>query len=238
MKWPKLLLGIALLIGSGLVGVTQAQAAVTIEPRQTIYHSNGNAKPIFSDAALTQNTGRRLDPKITEWQTFQVAVNEAGQALALDLGNNQWVDVHSTAAYHSVAPGSYIYRSAFSGGKAIQLYRDPQLTQPIGKLDTKISNWAITQVDFVNQSDGIYSIDLGHNQWASLEAFPYMATKIVRVAPNNVLVDQTGQKTGQITNTDVGYLTFDVKSINGQVYVKLGSDRQWINTAYVSPSLI
>ncbi|MCH4169694.1 MAG: hypothetical protein LKF36_00590 [Lactobacillus sp.] len=238
MKFKMVIAGLAVALGALTLSTAPISAASTIEKSHGIYYSRNQAIPLYHDPELTKPSGKTLDPAIDSWQAFYENINEAGQVISVDLGGNQWVNTAIKAVYHNVAHNSAIYLEAFSGGKSIQLYSDPELKQPIGKLDPTISDWKITAVDYINESELIYSVDLGNNQWASIEAFPYMLPKAVMVDADNTLVNLAGQPTGKVTNTAINYLTFGVKYINDKVFINLGNDDQWIAADQVVPSLI
>ena len=222
-----------------VLGSQQVYAATSIESYDGIYYSGGDPMEIYSDPELTKATGQKLATNISKWRIFQVVVNEAGQSIAANLGSNQWVVIllHKPT-YNEVVNNSYIFKEDFSGGKRIQLYSDPNLTKPLRKLNSDISDWAIIRTNFMNQSEKIYSFDLGHNEWASIEAFPYILPKWVRVDPENTLVDANGATTGRVADTNLTYATFGVKYINGKIFINLGSDQQWISKDQVTIGLI
>lgn len=238
MKLKKLWLGLAVALGIVLTGQQQAQAATNIVPSNDTYFSNNQALPIYSDSELHHNTGEKLSTAIADWQVFQTVINEAGQRIAVNLGTDQWVSTFTKPTYVEALDGSYIFKEAFSGGQAIQLYSDSALTKPLRKLDTHVSNWAITHFSFRNQADIVYSIDLGNNEWASIEAFSYVLPKLVRVNPNNNLVNEDGIITGHVADTGMSYKTFGVKYINGEIFVNLGDNNQWISEKQIETTLV
>lgn len=209
----------------------------TVAPSHDIYYSHGQMNMTYQDPQLTQPIGTKLVPQISTWQTYEKAVDASGKITAYDLSDHQWVSAQFNAVIHEVQPGSYLYKEAFSDGQSIPLYRDPQLTQPMGRLSNKVSDWIINQVDFANQSEYVYSVDLGNNQRVSASAL-YLLPKTVMVNANNYLVNQFGTKTGKVVNTDVPYVTFGVKTINQQIYIRLGSNQQWILASQTSPALV
>ncbi|UQS82244.1 hypothetical protein MOO45_00690 [Bombilactobacillus folatiphilus] len=237
MKLNKILFSAMVSFGILCTGAQTVSAAQVISPRSKVYYSNGQTTTIYSDPNLTQTTGKTLDRNVDQWEIFGEAINDAGQRTAVNLGGNQWISTCDAPKYHDIAEGSYVFNEAFSNYRPIQLYSDPQLTQPIGKLSTQYADWRINQVDFVDQSEAIYSIDVGNNQWASVEAFDYLLPQVVCVQPGTQLCDQLGHSTGKIIQnvTNMMYSTYGVKSIDGQLYVRLGSDQQWVLAQKVSP---
>lgn len=225
---------LATIITVASLPILSLQAAVV--PSHDIYYSHGQMNMTYQDPQLSKPIGTRLVPQISAWQTYEKEVDNTGKTTAYDLGSHQWVSAQFNAVSHEVKPGAYIYQEAFSAGQPIPVYKDPQLTQPIGKLSNKVADWQINRVDFANQSEYVYAVDLGNNQWAAADAL-YLLPKVVTVHANNTLVNQNGQPTGQITNLNVPYATYGVKSINQQTYIRLGNNHQWLLASQSDPAL-
>ncbi len=207
-------------------GVVKADK-LTIKDTSTLFTTKNQPAPIYADPETTQATGKTLSTAVDTWKVFQTAY-DGNYIVAYNLGGNQWVKITDGRPNSLSANPNRIFREFYSNGEATTVYSDPYLTQPSGKLDPSISHWAITRVSNPTQADGTYSFDLGDNQWVGLSDKTRVIEDNYYFQPGTPLYNENGQQTQTIDNPKhYNYQIFDVTTINGGIYVKLGSDDQW-----------
>ncbi|MCH4170088.1 MAG: hypothetical protein LKF36_02565 [Lactobacillus sp.] len=243
MKNKKCFFGLLITISALFLGIigfkaTPVQASLSVQtPTDTVYvepvNSNGRAVTVYSDPECTKPTGQTLSTAISNWSVIHFAFDSNQNAIAaFDLGNNQWVkagDV-SGGAMTNLNPNPMGFAYAYSRGQKVPIYDSSKLQHVIGYLDPNVSYWKIKNYRLTYNTDvnSIASVDLGSNQWVN-------ATKdvdVIRVAMifgnGTAMYNQNGQQTGTIENGTDYYKVFGATTINGETYVKLGSDDQWV----------
>ena len=229
MKLKKLWLGLAIALGVVLAGQQQTQAATNVVPEESTYFTNGQSVAIFSDPELQNNTGRTLDPNITAWKSFNYAVTDNGTVTAIDLGGGQWVQYSPDKSFKVIPTKNTGYLlEYFSAYRAIPVYSDPNLTHQIGSLDPNIADWAITKQGIIDQSDAVFSFDLGDNQWVGSTYYSAEIASKYFFGTGTTLYNQDGQPVATLNNpAHDTYKIFETRLINGQIAVRLGDNNQW-----------
>ncbi|GAF42031.1 hypothetical protein FC83_GL002154 [Agrilactobacillus composti DSM 18527 = JCM 14202] len=196
-----------------------------IETRDSIFFSKNVPVTLYSDPETKQPTGKTLSTAVDAWKVFQIAYN-GEYLMSYNLGDNQWVKAADDRPESlGVMSNDGYFKEFYSNGKAVTVYSDPYLTKAIGKLDPTISHWAVIRNSVPRGY--FYSFDLGDNQWVG----PSENTRIILDSyffrADTPLYNSEGKRTQAINNANYTYKIFDVKTIQGGIYVKLGSDDQW-----------
>ncbi|GAF42049.1 hypothetical protein JCM14202_4047 [Agrilactobacillus composti DSM 18527 = JCM 14202] len=229
------------LTGAGLAVSSQSDNQV-LAAVQTA-SSNGGTIPIYADAATTQNTGKLLDPSISEWQSFNRSEAQNG-SVSYDLGGGQWVKAVDLSRPGSVTikdnvPSTDTDGLVASDKKPVQIYSDAQLTQPTSTLSTGVNAWQIFRTAY-DVKGHPFAYDLGNNQWAYQGDFYTSSPAIVYVPAGQLeSISRTDSRiSAQSSNESIAqpgyYKVWDVTgglsgAGNGFFvrYVKLGNDQQW-----------
>ncbi|WP_416353634.1 hypothetical protein ACNAN0_01275 [Agrilactobacillus fermenti] len=95
---------------------TPAKVTTKKLPAGTVVYSK-NAATIYSDAATSKDSGKKLATDVTEWRAFEEALNDDGDVVAYRLGTNQWVKASDLAlqkdkdGVFATAKGTTLYTS-------------------------------------------------------------------------------------------------------------------------------
>ncbi|WP_416353635.1 hypothetical protein ACNAN0_01280 [Agrilactobacillus fermenti] len=106
---------------------TAAKVTTKSLPAGTVLYSK-DAATIYSDAATSKDSGKKLATDVTEWRAFEEALNDNGDVVAYRLGTNQWVKASDLAAQKdkdgvfATAKGTTLYTS--DGDKAGSVQAD------------------------------------------------------------------------------------------------------------------
>lgn len=225
MKLKRLCLGLAVTLVTLIIGGQQVHADINVSAVNTIFYSNNQPLAIYSDPELTKATGQKLSTDIADWSAFEVA-KEGSKNISYKLGHDQWVP--ATSGYLLGQSTAEMY----SGYKAIQLYSDPALSKPAGKLSTNYNLWATTKWATPVTENTPKVVDLGNNQWADINNFEYIVYPYETIAYYNAgtpLYNLNGVQTSTIHVSDY-YKTYRTYYYNGKDYVNLGNDSQWVRT--------
>lgn len=227
--------GLLILLGSTIFSGNEVKADVTITPPSTdnqIVNTDGYPAEIFSDTYCKHSTGKFLSNAISEWRVTQVSYygGNFSQVFAYDLGNNQWIrGQEAFSKIQAMTPSNpYGIREAYSNGERAAIYDFPQLTTKLlGRLDPKISHWAVTGYAFSggDTANNITSVDLGNNQWVDRTSV-HLIYELYHFDAGTPLFNQNGQPTSTIATTG-NYQVFDVATIGQGIYIKLGDNNQW-----------
>lgn len=221
----------ALSITLGLATSQPAQAAIT---ENSFVDSHFIAAPIYDDQAATTMATDKLDSKLQFWHVFEIGTTATG-ASTYCLGHNQWVkasDLKPTLKIQAITstdtrlPGFQTETYTASFHHPYTIYRDPQLTEPIGQLNPNVEIWRVLKT----ASDAFfpYAYDLGDNQWVSA-ADVWEFQNFLSVPVGSALVNLTNvEKATQTAKKTDFYAALDFKSLNGVLYAKLGTNDQWI----------
>ncbi|MCH4170365.1 MAG: hypothetical protein LKF36_03960 [Lactobacillus sp.] len=177
MKNEKQFVKLCVVLGAlflGLLGfkanIAQGALDIQVPMNPTTVTSNGFPAVIYSDPACTKPTGQTLDTAITTWKVNREVFAYPSNNFfgAFDLGDNQWVkdgEVFFSINPISVYAGYYDILEAYSGGKQVTVYNNPQQSKVTGHLDTAISDWAVTGYAVTGPDGSLGRLDLGDNQW-------------------------------------------------------------------------
>ncbi|GAF42050.1 hypothetical protein FC83_GL002925 [Agrilactobacillus composti DSM 18527 = JCM 14202] len=183
---------------------------------------------IYSDAAATQDTGQTLATNNSDWSVTTTGVNNMGNVVTYDLGDNQWVSDRQNvnAGYQTaVAKPGYIL-GVFSNNESLPLYKDAGLTTPSGQLNTNGSLWQV-QSSWVNTWGSAHSYALGNQQWIYAKDVTEIPSS--KTFQNGTVTYNTnGKATGTLSHDDT-YQVFDAKNIHNRIFLKLGNDNQWVD---------
>ncbi|WP_416353736.1 hypothetical protein ACNAN0_02125 [Agrilactobacillus fermenti] len=230
----------ALFLGLLIFNNQSVKAAVTVHDDSSInvVSSGGYPAPIYSDPQCTQPTGQTLNTTISEWRVNHIAYDDSNNQntfQSFDLGTNQWVKIGDV--FYTIDPNSpensYGYHDileAFSSGKKIPIYNNPQLSKITGYLDPNISEWAVTGDATTGPDKSIGRLNLGQNQWID-------ASQVVTIYNSYIfnagtpLYNESGVQTGTLSTINgssiLYYRAFGAKIINGEIHIRLGTNNQW-----------
>ncbi|WP_416353647.1 hypothetical protein ACNAN0_01350 [Agrilactobacillus fermenti] len=204
-------------------------------PANTVMNSNYKAATVYSDATTKKDSGSKLSTDFNQWAAFRVAKDKDGNAVAYDLGDNQWVKASDldTSSDNSSATTSTLPAgtAVFSNYKAAKVYSEPEGKNATGKLATSVNEWAAFRVA-KDDNGNVIAYDLGSNQWVKAADLDTVEAKNGTFYANagTPLYDRNGGQAGSISATGA-YKVFALTYINGKQALKLGSDSQWIMAA-------
>lgn len=229
MKLKKFILSLAMGLGIFLLGGQVVHAAI-VEPINGIYHSDGQARPIYADPDLKNATGRTLATNVNQWRTFEIS-KDGNTILAYNLGKNQWVAAMEITS--NLNDNQIEALEVFSDGKTATIYDDPfTMNHAMGTLNPKIQNWKVTKVAYTNRT--IDRVDLGNNQWVFLGNHSGLTLihQTYSFLNETQLYNQSGQPTGKIHSEYLmAYRVLGTKKINHKIYICLGDSNQWVPLA-------
>jgi hypothetical protein len=219
-----------------------ADITFNILPAGTKVYSNNKAAIVYSDPTTTTDTGTRLSTSYNSWNATRYATDKNGQILAYELGTNQWVkaaDLTTTASDGSnptvtgnVTISLLNQTNLYSYYKPAVIYTDPTVTTASGaRLSTWVNEWHAARV--AKDSNGVaIAYELGKNQWVKAADLNQSAPQggVFDTTGGTPLYDLNGNVTGSIPDSG-RYQVFAVAYINGQQFVKIGTDNQWIAAA-------
>lgn len=222
------------LIGCLMLVVQPVQAKNYVTSATNLQVSSGNtAVPLYSDADCTQPTGATLSTKVNKWQVFaigQASPADNAQRLSYKLGAKAWVkssDVFLGGVVKNQKPNNLL--EAYSNYQRVPIYDSPQLWHITGYLNSNIADWKVSKYAS-NSATGnpITRVDLGANQWVDTTNDVIAVRSLYIFEKGTPLFNQFGIPTDKI-QTDDFYKVYGIKTINGQNYVKLGTNKQWAN---------
>ncbi|WP_416353450.1 hypothetical protein ACNAN0_12355 [Agrilactobacillus fermenti] len=235
MKLSKRFMGLFVALGALIIGTQPVNAAVendlTIQPATNIIFSSGNQPtPIYSDPETNVATKQHLNTGISEWKVIREARIQ-DHIVAQDLGDNQWVKTADGVNLSLGQPTRFL--EVFSAAKPVPIYSDALGLNKIGELNPSISEWRILRVAYGSGTYSTRAIELGQNQWVLFKDVTLINDSYYFKA-GEPLYDRLGHTIGAITAT-MNYKIFGALTINGETYVKLGTNNQWVK--YRSGSL-
>ncbi|GAF40871.1 hypothetical protein FC83_GL001489 [Agrilactobacillus composti DSM 18527 = JCM 14202] len=242
MKNEKQFVKLFVILGAlflGLLGfkanIALAALDIQVPMNPTTVTSNGFPAVVYSDPACTKPTGQTLDKTITTWKVNREVFAYPSNNFfgAFDLGDNQWVK-DGEVFFHvnpiSVDRGRYDILEAYTDGKQVKVYNNPQLSKVAGNLDTSIQDWAVTGYAVTGPDGSLGRLDLGDNQWVNAKDVVLIYNVYIFKA-GTLLYDDSGQQTGTLPDLDGNgygyYRAFGVMKHNDEFYIRLGSDTQW-----------
>ncbi|MCD2256620.1 SLAP domain-containing protein [Lactobacillus sp. CC-MHH1034] len=214
---------------------TTSDLKISALPANTVMNSNYKAATVYSDATTKKDSGSKLSTDFNQWAAFRVAKDKDGNAVAYDLGDNQWVKASDldTSSDNSSATTSTLPAgtAVFSNYKAAKVYSEPEGKNATGKLATSVNEWAAFRVA-KDDNGNVIAYDLGSNQWVKAADLDTVEAKNGTFYANagTPLYDRNGGQAGSISATGA-YKVFALTYINGKQALKLGSDSQWIMAA-------
>lgn len=230
MKFKYFMLSLIVALGVFLADFSSVQALSTFENTpNSIVHSGGTPIPIYTNSGCTNYSGQTLNTTINDW--LVLSTSHGDHYSTYELGANQWIRATDLRII-STNPTDSPYMMVYSGGKDTSLYHDALLTTSNDTLSKTVTTWKVTKTAWVDQSDELIGFDLGNNQWvkSSDVTLIYRAPWFKEDTP---LYNEKGIKAGSIATTSE-YKIYDAKTINDQLYVRLGSDTQWTDYALAS----
>lgn len=221
MKFRNLILGFIIGFGTLMISHQQVNASNIIAGEGT-FSSAFQPIKVYSDPETTQATGQTLSSSVDSWKVIQSYIDD-NAAISVDLGDNQWVKTQDTRTVFK--PGSY-YLQINSNHQSVPLYKDAVFNSQIATLDSAIDTWKITKVATLTGTGIKVAYDLGNNQWVSAKDVTLIYS-VANFQAGTETVNAQGEKTGTILSSE-DYQIFDSREIGNSIYVRLGTDNQWV----------
>lgn len=222
MKLKKLWLGLTIILGTLVIGGQQVNAEIIHSDLGDVFLSGYQPIKIYADPETTQPTGATLSTEFNKWRVVRSYLKD-NHIYAEDLGHNQWV---KSSDIRVIFPPYTSYVYVDSANKAVPIYDDAVFTKQIATLDPKIRTWKINRVATPSHTGMDLAYDLGNNQWVKAsDVIAILSTGFFQAG--TALYNTDGIQMGTL-QASLTYSIFESKMINGNIYVRLGTDEQWV----------